>query len=60
MTKYSEKNFVCFAESPEYCKQQKGMELFVEAGFVTKPAHWKYSSACNYTGELGIIELDEL
>ncbi len=32
----------------------------VEAGFVTEPHHWKYSSAANYSGELGILEIDKL
>jgi putative transposase len=32
----------------------------VESGFVTEPQHWKYSSASNYAGEIGIIEIDVL
>jgi putative transposase len=30
----------------------------VEAGFVTEPEHWKYSSAIDYSGGKGIIEID--
>ena len=30
----------------------------VEAGFVNEPEHWQYSSAIDYTGEKGIIEID--
>ena len=32
----------------------------VEAGFVTEPHHWKYSSAENYADEIGEIEIDFL
>jgi REP element-mobilizing transposase RayT len=32
----------------------------VEAGFVMEPAYWKYSSAANYAGQKGIIEIDVL
>ncbi len=32
----------------------------VEAGFVTEPHHWKYSSAANFSGSAGIIEIDEI
>ena len=32
----------------------------VESGFVTKPHFWKHSSAVNYCGELGAIEIDRL
>jgi putative transposase len=32
----------------------------VEAGFVIEPQSWKYSSAANYCGELGVIEIDLL
>jgi REP element-mobilizing transposase RayT len=32
----------------------------VDAGFVTEPHHWKYSSAINYCGETGVVEIDEL
>lgn len=32
----------------------------VEAGFVTEPSHWKYSSAKNFADERGVIEIDEL
>ncbi|MBN2348427.1 MAG: transposase [Bacteroidales bacterium] len=32
----------------------------VVAGFVTEPHFWKYSSATNFNGETGIIEIDEL
>ena len=32
----------------------------VEAGFVIEPHHWKYSSAVNYSGEQGMIEIDEI
>lgn len=31
----------------------------VDAGFVTEPYHWKYSSAKNYAGESGVIEIDK-
>lgn len=30
----------------------------VVSGFVCEPAHWKYSSARNYAGEKGILEID--
>ena len=30
----------------------------VVSGFVYEPAHWKYSSATNYAGEKGILEID--
>ncbi len=30
----------------------------VESGFVTKPYYWKYSSASNYNGDIGAIEVD--
>jgi len=29
----------------------------VSAGFVTKPYEWKYSSAKNFAGEKGLLEL---
>ena len=32
----------------------------VESGFVTESHYWKYSSAANFAGELGIIEIDEI
>jgi REP element-mobilizing transposase RayT len=30
----------------------------VAAGFVTESHHWKYSSAINYSGGLGVLEID--
>jgi putative transposase len=30
----------------------------VEAGFVTEPHHWKHSSAVDYSGGLGVLEID--
>ncbi len=30
----------------------------VEAGFVNEPADWKYSSAIDYTGGKGVLEID--
>jgi putative transposase len=30
----------------------------VEAGFVSEPEHWKYSSAIDYSGEKGLLEID--
>lgn len=30
----------------------------VEAGFVAEPQHWKYSSAIDYSGGRGVLELD--
>jgi REP element-mobilizing transposase RayT len=30
----------------------------VEAGFVRDPEHWKYSSALDYAGGKGLIEID--
>ena len=30
----------------------------VEAGFVTEPEHWKYSSAIDYAGGKGVLEID--
>jgi hypothetical protein len=30
----------------------------VEAGFVREPEHWKYSSAIDYAGGKGLIEID--
>jgi len=32
----------------------------IEAGFVTEPQHWKYSSAANFYGLKGVMEIDEL
>ena len=32
----------------------------VDAGFVSEPHHWKYSSAVNYSGVVGVIEIDAL
>nr|WP_205627924.1 hypothetical protein [Salinivirga cyanobacteriivorans] len=32
----------------------------VDAGFVIKPEHWKYSSASNYAGLEGAIEIDKI
>ena len=32
----------------------------IEAGFVTEPQHWKYSSAVNFNGFGGVIEIDEM
>ncbi|MEO8151161.1 MAG: transposase [Bacteroidia bacterium] len=29
----------------------------VVAGFVDKPEHWKLSSACDYTGEKGLVDI---
>ena len=30
----------------------------VEAGFVNEPEHWKYSSAIDYSGGKGLLEID--
>jgi putative transposase len=30
----------------------------VEAGFVNEPEHWRYSSAIDYAGGKGLIEID--
>jgi putative transposase len=30
----------------------------VEAGFVAEPEHWKYSSAMDYAGGKGPLEID--
>lgn len=30
----------------------------VKAGFVTEPHHWKYSSAIDYSGGKGVLEID--
>jgi len=30
----------------------------VEAGFVNEPHHWKYSSAIDYIGGKGLLEID--
>ena len=30
----------------------------VTAGFVSEPCHWKYSSAIDYSGGKGLIEID--
>ena len=30
----------------------------VEAGFVTEPYHWKYSSALDYSGSKGVLDID--
>ena len=30
----------------------------VEAGFVSEPEHWKYSSAIDYAGGKGMLEID--
>lgn len=30
----------------------------VQAGFVTHPADWQYSSACNYGGAPAVLEID--
>jgi putative transposase len=30
----------------------------VEAGFVSEPEHWKYSSAIDYSGGKGLLEID--
>ncbi len=32
----------------------------IECGFVSEPVCWKYSSAKNYAGEIGIIEIDSI
>ena len=32
----------------------------VHAGFVTEPEHWKYSSAVNFAGGKGQIDIDEI
>ena len=32
----------------------------VESGFVIEPHHWKFSSAANFSGEPGVIEIDVL
>ena len=32
----------------------------VEAGFVSEPWHWKYSSAIDYAGGKGLLEIDLL
>jgi hypothetical protein len=32
----------------------------VESGFVSEPWHWKYSSAIDYSGGKGILEIDLL
>lgn len=30
----------------------------VEAGFVSEPHHWKYSSAIDYSGDKGLLQID--
>lgn len=30
----------------------------VEAGFVSEPEHWKYSSAIDYSGQKGLLDID--
>ena len=30
----------------------------VEAGFIEEPEHWRYSSAMNYSGGVGLLEID--
>ncbi len=30
----------------------------VEAGFVSEPEHWKYSSAVDFSGGKGLLEID--
>lgn len=32
----------------------------VKKGFVDKPAHWRYSSARDYHGVVGLIEVERL
>lgn len=32
----------------------------VEAGLVFEPQHWKYSSAIDYSGGKGVLEIDYL
>ncbi|MCG8700637.1 MAG: hypothetical protein MI922_21465 [Bacteroidales bacterium] len=31
-----------------------------ETGFIIEPYYWKYSSAANFAGELGVMEIDEI
>jgi hypothetical protein len=30
----------------------------VKRGYVDEPEHWRYSSACNYAGRKGLVEVD--
>jgi len=32
----------------------------VEAGFVTQPEHWKYSSARNFADDQTVMQIDEI
>lgn len=31
----------------------------VKRGYVNLPEHWRYSSASHYTGQAGLLEIDE-
>jgi REP element-mobilizing transposase RayT len=46
--------------SPEVIDQKVDYIHFnpVEAGFVSEPHHWKYSSALDYSGGKGLLEID--
>lgn len=46
--------------SPEVIEQKVDYIHFnpVESGFVAEPHHWKYSSAIDYSGGKGILEID--
>ena len=46
--------------SPEVIDQKVDYIHFnpVEAGFVTEPHHWKYSSAIDYSDGKGLLEID--
>jgi len=49
-----------------YQRENVGLKLYgyvihwnpVKRGYVDKPEHWRYSSARNYLGESGLIEID--
>lgn len=49
---FSEKIFV---QKAEYIHNNP-----VKRGLVRVPEHWKYSSACNYIGATGVIDIDRL
>ena len=46
--------------SPKVIEQKVDYIHFnhVEAGFVSEPHHWKYSSAIDYSGGKGVLEID--
>jgi REP element-mobilizing transposase RayT len=52
-------NIIIYSHSPHIFEQKKDYVHMnpVEAGFVNEPFHWKYSSAIDYSGGKGLVNV---